>query len=74
MDSLSATMMTFGVLLLLASWVQMMFVSFKDDFSWGLTTLFVPPLSYVYGLFSLEKSGAAIFMAFLGCALIFFAL
>ena len=74
MDSLSATMMTFGVVLLLASWVQLLFVSFKDDFTWGLSTLFVPPLSYLYGLFTLEKSGAAMFMAILGWILVFFAL
>lgn len=74
METVSATMMTFGIVLLLASWIQLLFVSFKDDFSWGLSTLFVPPLSYVYGLFTLEKSGAALFMAVLGWILVFFAI
>ncbi len=74
MESVSATLMTFGIILLLASWVQLLFVSFKDDFSWGLSTLFVPPLAYIYGLFALEKAGAAIFLSFIGCLLILFAL
>ncbi len=73
MDSISATLMTFGIILLLASWIQLLFVSFKDDFSWGLSTLFVPPLAYVYGLCAIEKSAAALFMAVLGWILIFFA-
>jgi len=74
MDSVSATLMTFGVVLLLASWIQLLFVAFKDDFSWGLSTVFVPPLAYIYGLFALEKCTASIVMAILGCGLIFFAL
>jgi len=73
MDSVAATMTTFGVILLLVSWIQLMFVSFEDDFSWGLTTLFVPPLSYLYGLFAWSKSQAALFMAALGWILIFLA-
>ena len=74
MDSVSATILTFGLVLLLASWVQLLFVSFKEDFSWGLSTLFLPPLSYLYGLFALEKCKAAIFMAIIGCVLVFVAL
>lgn len=74
MDSVSATMMTFGVVLLIGSWIQLMFISFKDDFSWGLSTLFVPPLSYLYGIFSWQKSQAAILMSVLGWILILAAL
>lgn len=74
MDSVSATFMTFGIVLLLASWVQLLFVAFKDDYSWGLSTLFVPPLAYLYGLFALEKAGAAILLSAIGWILIFIAL
>lgn len=74
MDSLSATLLTFGTVLLLGSWIQLLFISFKDDFSWGLSTLFVPPLAYLYGLFAWEKCTAALMMAILGWILIFFAL
>ena len=70
MDSVSATLMTFGVVLLLASWVQLMFVSFKDDFSWGLSTLFEPPLSYLYAFCAWEKAQAAIMMSVLGWILV----
>lgn len=74
MDPLSASFMTFGVLLLLISWVYMLILSFKDDFTWGLTTLFLPPLSYLYGLFSLEKAGSAILLAAMGIVLVFLGL
>lgn len=72
MDSLSATMLSFGAVLLFISWVQLMFVSFKEDYTWGLSTLFLPPLAYLYGLFSWEKSQAAIWLSALGWVLIIF--
>lgn len=71
---LSTALLTFGVVLLLCSWVYMLTVSFKDDFSWGLTTLFLPPLSYLYGLFALEKSAGAMGLAIIGCFLIYLGL
>ena len=74
MDALTAALSTFGVICLIASWVLLLIVSFRDDFVWGLTTLFLPPLSYLYGLFSLEKAGGAILFAVIGIALILFSL
>lgn len=73
MEATSATLMTFGVILLLASWVQLLIVSFKEDYTWGLTTVFLPPLSYFYSLFALNKAGSAVGLSFLGMVLIFFA-
>lgn len=67
-------LITFGVLLLLISWVYLLFVSFKDDFTWGLTTVFLPPLSYVYSMFALEKAGGSIGLAIIGSGLIFLGL
>lgn len=74
MDPLSASLVTFGVLLLLISWLYLLIVSFKDDFTWGLSSLFLPPLSYFYSLFALEKAGASVVLAAIGGALIFFGL
>jgi hypothetical protein len=71
MDPLSASFVTFGVLLLLISWFYLLIVSFKDDFTWGLTTLFLPPLSYAYCLAALEKTGSILFLSVLGWILIF---
>ena len=74
MDPLSASFMTFGVLLLIISWVNLLIISFRDDFIWGMSTLFVAPLSYLYGLFSLEKAGSSIALAAIGGVLIFLGL
>ncbi|MBU2983906.1 hypothetical protein KO528_00960 [Saccharophagus degradans] len=74
MEATSATLLTFGVILLLASWVQLLIVSFKEDYTWGLATIFLPPLSYFYSLFALNKAGSALGLSILGMVLIFFAL
>lgn len=74
MEPLSASFITFGVLLLIISWVNLLILSFKADFSWGLSTLFLPPLSYLYSLFALEKAGASVGLAIIGLVLIFLGL
>ncbi|TVZ40149.1 hypothetical protein P886_4570 [Alteromonadaceae bacterium 2753L.S.0a.02] len=74
MDSISAALLMFGIVLLLASWIEMLVVSFKNDYSWGLTTLFVPPISYIYGLWTWEKARASLMMAALGWVLILLSL
>ncbi|MFT7559439.1 MAG: hypothetical protein ACI93R_001350 [Flavobacteriales bacterium] len=71
MDPVSATFTTFGVVTLLSSWVYLLILSFREDFNWGLTTLFAPPASYLYALFALDKAGSAISLAMIGCVLIF---
>jgi len=73
MEPTSATLITFGVILLFGSWLLMLKESFDEDFTWGLTTLFVPPLSYFYGFFAWEKAKEAILMSLLGWVLIFLA-
>ena len=71
MDPVSGVLLTFGLALLVASWVMLLISSFKEDFTWGLATVFVPPLSYFYGLFNWSKAGESIVVAALGCFLIF---
>ena len=73
MEPDSATLQTFGVVLLLGSWLVMLQESFDEDFTWGLTTLFLPPLSYFYGIFAWEKAKEAIWLSVLGWILIFLA-
>ncbi len=74
MDPLSASFMTFGVLLLVISWINLLILSFKSDYAWGLSTLFLPPISYLYSLFALEKAGSSVFLAGIGLVLIFLGL
>jgi hypothetical protein len=73
MEATSALMMTLGVATLFASWVLLLIQSWREDFSWGLCSLLLPPLSYVYGLFRLDKVGEAMALAALGWILLFFA-
>ena len=71
MDATSATMMTFGVVALFTSWVILLIESWKEDYAWGLCTLLLPPLSYLYGLFRLDKAGSALAIALAGWVLLF---
>ncbi len=72
MDASSAALLTFGVATLAVSWILLMIASWKEDYSWGLCTLFLPPLSYLYSLARLDKAGDAIVVAVLGWVLIWF--
>ena len=74
MDAISTTMMTFGIILAVCSWIQLIIVSFDEDYSWGLTSIFLPAISYVYGLYAWEKAKDAWAMAFIGWILVFLAL
>ena len=74
MDASSATFMTFGAATLLTSWILLLIASWKEDYSWGLCSLFLPPLAYLYGLARLDKAGDAILVGILGWVFIFLAL
>ncbi len=71
MDATSALLMTFGLAMLVASWVLLLAVSSKEDFTWGLCTLILPPLSYAYGLLRFDRAGEALGLAGVGWLLIF---
>ena len=73
MDASSALLMTLGVTALLASWVLLLIRSWDEDFAWGLCTLLLPPLSYLYGLFRLDRAGEAMVLAVIGWVLLFLA-
>ena len=73
MEPMSAALLTFGLAILLCSWVLLIIISFREDFTWGLSSVFVPPLAYFYALFQWSKAKATIWVALLGWLLIFFA-
>ena len=58
---------------LLASWVLLLISSWKEDYAWGLCTLLLPPLSYLYAVFRPDKAGQAVLLALGGVALILLA-
>lgn len=73
MDATSALLMTLGAAILLGSWILLLIQSSREDFAWGLCTLLLPPLSYLYALFRLDKAGEAIGLAVVGCTMVFLA-
>ena len=74
MEAASASLMVFGAASLLVSWVLLLIVSWKEDYAWGLCTLFLPPLSYLYGLSRLDKAGESLVVAVVGWVLLWLAL
>ena len=74
MDAATATFMTFGAATLLTSWVLLLITSWKEDYSWRLCTLFLPPLSYLYALGRLDKAGDAVIVAVVGWIFLFLAI
>jgi hypothetical protein len=73
MDAGTATLVTYGAAALLTSWVLLLIVSWKEDYAWGLCTLLLPPLSYLYALFRLDKAGQALLVALAGWIMIWMA-
>lgn len=73
MDATTATLMTFGLAALLASWVLMIIVAWREDYAWGLCSVLLPPLAYLYGLFRLDKAGQSLLLAIAGLFLLFLA-
>lgn len=74
MDPVSAAAMTFGVAILLISWLLLLIVSFKEDFNWGLMSVFMPPLSYLYSALSWDKAKEPVMVGALGMGLIVYSL
>ncbi len=73
MEAATAAMYTFGVTALVVSWVLLLITSWQEDYAWGLCTLFLPPLSYLYAFARLDKAGESLLAALIGWALIFLA-
>lgn len=73
MDPMSAILTTAGIALLLLSWGLLLATSFKEDFTWGLCTIFLPPLSFLYGFFRWPRAHEALLVGLVGLALLLFA-
>ncbi len=73
MEATNSLLMVLGVAILLASWVVLLVTSWKEDYSWGLCSVLLPPLSYCYALFRLDKAGEALVLAAIGWVLLFLA-
>jgi hypothetical protein len=70
MDPISALFIFSGVIVLAASWMQLIITASREDFTWGLCSLFLPPLAYFYALWEWDKAGEAIKMAVIGIVLL----
>ena len=70
MESIPALFTTFGAAALLASWVLLLLTSAKEDFTWGLCSFLLPPVSYCYAIFRLDVTKESIALAVIGCLLI----
>jgi len=73
MEATNALMMVLGAAILFGSWVLLLITSWREDYSWGLCSLLLPPLSYVYAISRLDKAGEPLLMAVVGWVLIFLA-
>ncbi len=74
MDAASASLLTMGAAILLTSWILLLITSWKEDYAWGLCTLFLPPLSYLYGLSRLDKAGESLLVAVVGWVFVWLAI
>lgn len=70
MEPISAIYTLFGIAALMASWITLLVVASKNDFAWGLFTVLLPPLSYLYAIFRLDITKESIFLAIVGCLLL----
>ena len=70
MGALSALLVLLGVFLLIASWGMMIVTANKEDYTWGLCAVLLPPLAYFYGLFELDKTKDSWLIAILGVVLL----
>jgi len=73
MEATNAYFMTLGASMLLLSWILLLITSWREDYGWGLFTVLLPPLSYLYALTRLDKAGAAVLSAVVGWFMIYLA-
>lgn len=73
MEPSNAVLMTYGLAILLVSWILLLIAAWKDDYAWGIFATLLPPLGYLYGLFRLEKSAQSLFVAAIGWIMLWMA-
>ena len=70
MEAYSAFLMFLGVSCLLVSWVLLLITAWKEDYAWGMFSLFLPPVGYGYALFRLDSAKEALLSAAIGWLLV----
>ncbi len=70
MEPTSALFLTLGCALLALSWILLLITAAREDFTWGLCTVLLPPLSYLYGLWRWELCRDPILLAVAGWVLV----
>ena len=70
MEASSSFLITLGSVSLVASWVLLLIVSFKEEYAWGLCSLLLPPLGFGYAFFRMDKASPVIAFAAAGWILI----
>lgn len=71
MEPLASAFTVFGLVILVASWIQLLELAFSEEFSWGMCSLFVPPLGYLFACAQWDKAKEPIVIAVLGWTLLF---
>lgn len=66
MDPLHSMLLVVGLLALVGSWAQLLIISAREDFTWGLCSLLLPPLSYLYGFFRWQLAKEPLLLAIAG--------
>ncbi len=74
MEPYAALFMTVGVALLFLSWLLLLITSSNEDFTWGLCSLILPPVSYLYALAQWDKTRDSLSLAVIGWLLIWLSL
>ena len=74
MPELDAFFLFAGIVSLVVSWIVLLIYSSREDFSWGLVTAVLPPLSYLYALSRWKVAKEPIIIAAAGWVLIGLAL
>ncbi len=74
MPELDAFFLFTGIVALIGSWILLLIYSSREDFAWGLITVILPPLSYLYALSRWKVAKDPIIIAAAGWFLIALAL
>ena len=70
MEASSSFLITLGSVSLVVSWVLLLIVSFKEEYTWGMCSLLLPPLGFGYAFFRMDKASSVIAFAAAGWILI----
>ena len=70
MEASSSFLIPLGSVSLVVSWVLLLIVSFKEEYTWGMCSLLFPPLGFGYAFLRLDKASSVIAFAAAGWIMI----